>query len=60
VGDKWATFQTENFRNNAQPLYAILSPDEKLMNNPVAYTPVKGYKNWLLCGLEAFEKTKKQ
>jgi thiol:disulfide interchange protein len=60
VGDKWATFQTENFRNNAQPLYAILNGDEILLNRPVGYTPsVKEYKNWLLCGLEAFEKTKR-
>lgn len=60
VGNKWATFETENFKNNAQPLYAILNSDEILMNNPVGYTPsIKEYKDWLLCGLEAFEKTKK-
>ena len=60
VGDKWATFETENFKNNAQPLYAILNGDEILMNHPVGYTPgIKEYKDWLLCGLEAFEKTKK-
>jgi len=58
VGDKWATFETENFKNNAQPLYAILNGEEKLMNNPVGYTPnIREYKEWLLCGLEAFEKT---
>jgi thiol:disulfide interchange protein len=61
VGDKWATFQTENFRNNSQPLYAILNSDEILMNLPVGYTPsIKEYKNWLLCGIDAFEKTKKK
>ncbi|MEP7255014.1 MAG: cytochrome c biogenesis protein CcdA [Ferruginibacter sp.] len=60
VGDKWATFETENFKNNAQPLYAILSTDEILLNNPVGYTPgIKEYKDWLQCGLEAFEKRKK-
>lgn len=59
VGDKWATFETENFKNNAQPLYAILNGDEKLMNNPVGYTPgIKEYKDWLLCGLDAFAKSK--
>ncbi|HMK03241.1 MAG TPA: cytochrome c biogenesis protein CcdA [Ferruginibacter sp.] len=59
VGNKWATFETENFENNAQPLYAIISPGERLMNNPVGYTPsVSKYKEWLLCGLEAFEKSK--
>lgn len=60
VGDKWATFETENFKNNAQPLYAILNGDEVLMNNPVGYTPnIKEYKDWLLCGLDAFAKIKK-
>ncbi len=59
VGDKWATFETENFKNNAQPLYAILSTDEVLLNNPVGYTPgIKEYKDWLQCGLEAFKKLK--
>lgn len=57
VGDKWAVFETENFRNNAQPLYAILNSDEELMNEPVGYTPdVAAYLNWLRCGLEAAEK----
>ena len=60
VGDKWATFETENFKNNAQPLYAIVNADEKLLNKPVGYTPnIKEYKDWLLCGLQAFEKSKK-
>jgi thiol:disulfide interchange protein len=57
IGDKWATFETENFKNNAQPLYAILNTDEVLLNNPVGYTPdVMEYKKWLECGLEAFNK----
>lgn len=60
VGDKWATFETENFKNNAQPLYAIVNANEVLLNHPVGYTPsVKEYRDWLLCGLDAFEKAKK-
>lgn len=60
VGNKWATFETENFKNNAQPLYVLLNGDEILLNNPVGYTPsIKQYKEWLLCGLDAFEKAKK-
>jgi thiol:disulfide interchange protein len=60
VGNKWATFETENFKNNAQPLYAILNSNEILLNNPVGYTPnIREYKDWLLCGLDAFEKSKK-
>ncbi|MBX2925988.1 MAG: thioredoxin family protein [Chitinophagaceae bacterium] len=55
VGDKWATFQSENFSQVTQPLYVVLSPDEKLMTHPVGYTPdVKKYQDWLNCGLKAF------
>lgn len=54
VGDKWSIFETENFQNNAQPLYAILSPDEKLLISPVGYLPdVAAYKQWLEQGLSA-------
>jgi thiol:disulfide interchange protein DsbD len=54
VGDKWALFETENFKNNAQPLYALLDTNEVLLNKPVGYTPdAKEYLNWLRCGLEA-------
>ncbi len=53
VGDLWATFQSENFTNSAQPLYAVISPDGKLVTNPVGYTPnIKKYKEWLECGLK--------
>ncbi|MFL9484770.1 protein-disulfide reductase DsbD family protein [Chitinophagaceae bacterium LWZ2-11] len=56
VGDKWATFQTENFNQSTQPLYVVLNTEEKLMNNPVGYTPsVSEYLNWLKCGKEAFD-----
>jgi thiol:disulfide interchange protein DsbD len=59
VGDKFITLQSENFRNASQPLYAIVSPDEKLLTLPVGYTPnSKTYAKWLECGLEAFEKVK--
>ena len=52
VGDKYATFQSENFKNASQPLYVILSADEKLLTLPVGYTPsVKEYAEWLRCGL---------
>jgi thiol:disulfide interchange protein len=59
IGDQFATFQSENFINASQPLYVLLSPDEKLLSFPVGYTPdVKEYAAWLRCGLDAFEKTK--
>jgi thiol:disulfide interchange protein len=54
-GDKWATFETESFQNNAQPLYALINTDTVLLNRPVSYTPdASEYKNWLQCGLDAF------
>ncbi len=50
-GDKWATFETENFNQSSQPLYVVLNEDEKLINNPVGYTPnVQQYLQWLQCG----------
>jgi thiol:disulfide interchange protein DsbD len=57
VGDKWATFETENFRNNAQPWYAIININEELLTHPVGYVPNhREYEQWLLCGAEAFYK----
>lgn len=59
VGDLWATFETENFASNAQPLYAIISTDEILLNKPVGYTPKpEAYMKWLECGLETFRNKK--
>lgn len=56
IGDKFVTFQSENFRNVSQPLYAIVGPDEKLLTLPVGYTPsANEYTKWLTCGLEAFK-----
>lgn len=56
VGNKWATLQTETFRNNSQPFYAILSPDGKLLAPPEQYnSDVDAYAAWLSCGLSAFE-----
>ena len=55
VGDKFSTLQSENFRNASQPLYVVISPDEKLLTKPVGYTPnAAEYAQWLECGLDAF------
>ena len=57
VGDKFITLQSENFKNASQPLYAIISPDERVLTLPVGYTPnAKEYANWLQCGVDAFRK----
>ncbi|NEV94129.1 DUF255 domain-containing protein [Psychroflexus sp. YR1-1] len=59
VGDKWATFQTLNFRNNSQPYYVLLSPDLEILNITNAYEPSsEAYLNWLETGLENFQNKK--
>ncbi len=59
VGDKWATFETENFKNNAQPWYAIMNTKEELLTHPVGYVPdEKQYLAWLQCGANIFYNTK--
>ena len=50
VGDLWATFQAENFNQSSQPLYVVMSANQKLLSNPVGYTPnATEYLNWLQC-----------
>jgi thiol:disulfide interchange protein len=60
VGNKWADFQAIHFGRNSQPYYVLSSPEGKILNRPVAYTPDKAeYKAFLECGLERFEALKK-
>ncbi len=57
VGDKWANFETENFKQNAQPLYAVLNTSEDLLSYPTGYTPnADDYLQWLQCAVDYFEK----
>ena len=54
VGDLWATFQAENFSQVTQPLYVVLSANQKLLSNPVGYTPdIQEYLQWLQCSVGA-------
>jgi thiol:disulfide interchange protein DsbD len=55
IGDKYSALQSENFKSASQPLYVVISPDEKLMTKPVPYTPdPTQYAQWLQCGLDAY------
>ena len=59
IGDKWATFQTVNFKNNSQPFYVLLDENFNLLNKPTAYTPNSDeYFNWLKEGIKNFKKPK--
>jgi cytochrome c biogenesis protein CcdA/thioredoxin-related protein len=54
VGDKWATFQSENFNAVSQPQYAIVSPGERILTYTKGYTPKPSeFASWLDCGLAA-------
>ncbi len=56
VGDKWATFQFENFHAVSQPQYAILSTDEIALTKTKSYTPhPREFADWLKCGMNSFE-----
>ena len=60
VGDKWSTFQTENFGATSQPQYAIISADQKALTKTKFYTDnADEFAEWLKCGLDTFYKDKK-
>ncbi len=57
VGDRWATFQSENFDAVSQPQYAIIHPSEKILTKTKGYTPsAREFANWLRCGVDAYKK----
>jgi len=61
VGNKWATFQAENFTSASQPLYVLLTPNGELLTDPVGYTPnAAEYEAFLRRGLEAMKQVRLQ
>lgn len=60
VGDKWATFQAENFGATSQPQYVMITADETVLTKTKFYTPDAGeFIDWLNCGLETFKKIRR-
>ncbi len=60
VGNKWADFQIVNFEGNAQPLYVIMSADEKVLAHPRGYEEGwEDYNDFLDCGLSTHVEYKK-
>ena len=56
IGDRYATFESENFDQVSQPLYAMLDNNEKLLAFPVGATfDAKKYLAWLECGVNGFK-----
>ena len=61
VGDKWATFESLQFGKVSQPFYVLISPEGKLLTNPIGYTPDPiEYPKWLKCGLDPYEKSQSE
>ncbi|NNF21723.1 MAG: hypothetical protein HKN67_07260, partial [Saprospiraceae bacterium] len=58
VGNKWADFQIVNYGQNTQPLYVMMTPDEKVLAKPRGYRQnegVKEYNDYMECGLSTFD-----
>ncbi len=56
VGTKWGDFEIVNFDQNSQPLYVMMTPDEKVLAAPRGYVEgTSGYNDYLECGLSTFE-----
>lgn len=59
IGDRWSLFQTANFNNNSQPHYVLLTPDGKVINNPVSgYMEKEKFKKFLECGVNYYKNKK--
>ena len=57
VGNKWTYKEITEYGKSSQPYYVLLGPDEKLLVDPVAYTPdVDKYAKFLKDGLDEFKK----
>ncbi len=56
VGDKWATFQTLNFKTASQPYYILLNTDLEVLGIPQQYTDRDTYYRWLKDGLANYKK----
>jgi len=57
VGNMWADFQIINFQQNSQPLYVMMTPEEKVMAKPRGYKEGIGeYQEYLECGLDTYNK----
>jgi thiol:disulfide interchange protein DsbD len=47
VGNKWSNMQFVNFNSNSQPQYVMLSPDGKLISQPIGYSTKNEYLEFL-------------
>jgi thiol:disulfide interchange protein len=57
VGDKWSSFQINNFNRNSQPWYVLMHNDGiTVLNDPRGFTPEEDvYRDFLECGVATFK-----
>jgi len=56
VGNMWADFQILNFDQNSQPLYVMMTPDERVLAKPRGFKPgVEEYTAYMDCGMATYE-----
>jgi len=59
VGSKWADFEIVNFNEISQPLYVLMTNDEKVVSNTRGYQEgIPEYNAYLDCGLETISSLK--
>ncbi len=59
VGNQWSIFQKENFKEQTQPQYVLITPDQRVINYPVGgYMSKEDFLSFLNCGIDNFESHK--
>ena len=60
VGNMWADFQILNFEQNSQPLYVMMTHDEKVLAKPRGFKEgIQEYVDYMDCGMETYINTVK-
>ncbi len=55
IGQKWADYQLTHFQIQGQPYYVLMTPEQKVLNQPMAFNlDVEQYRQWLQEGLTLF------
>src|SRR5690606_12868816 len=52
IGNKWTDLMITRYQTNTQPYYVLLDHQEKMLTNPVSYTPnINEFHQWLEGGV---------
>lgn len=57
IGNKWTDLMITRYQTNTQPYYVLLDHQEKMLTNPVSYTPnINEFHQWLEGGVRKFKR----